>query len=482
MTRTVAPIGQVEISPLPIERFRDVLTREQVAALERTIERSKRALAGRVVWNVNSTQYGGGVAEMLRSLVAYSRAAGADARWLVMGGEPDFFRITKRIHNNLHGHAGDGGPLGDHEREIYDAVAQANVEQLRELVQPGDVVVAHDPQTAGLVQPLVDEGAHVVWRAHIGLDLPNDRARGAWAFLRPYVMPAAAYVFSRREFAWEGLDEDRIQVISPSIDPFSAKNQDLPPGDVRSILATAGILEHDGPGRPMFERHDGSPGRVDRRAEVIQDAPLPLDQPIVTQVSRWDRLKDPIGVMEGLVSQSHHASDAHLVLAGPEPTAVADDPEGADVLRSCIARWQSLAPDVRARIHLALLPMADAEENAAIVNALQRQSSVVVQKSIAEGFGLTVSEAMWKARPVVASRVGGIQDQIVDGESGVLVDPRDIPSFGAVVRDLVLDPERRERLGAAAQARVRDQFLGVRHLTQYVDLFDRLINAAERVG
>jgi trehalose synthase len=476
--RSVAPIEHVEISPLPIERFRDVLTPDQVAALEQTIDRARRELAGRVVWNINSTQYGGGVAEMLRSLVAYSRAAGADARWLVMGGESDFFRITKRIHNNLHGHAGDGGPLGDHEREIYDAVARANVEQLRELVQPGDVVVAHDPQTAGLVQPLVDARAHVVWRAHIGLDLPNDRARAAWAFLRPYVMPAAAYVFSRRAFAWEGLDEDRIQVISPSIDPFSAKNQDLAPGDVRSILATAGILEHDGPGRPMFERHDGSPGRVDRHAEMVQDGPLPLDSPIVTQVSRWDRLKDPIGVMEGLVA---HPSSAHLVLAGPEPTAVADDPEGADVLRSCVARWESLAPDVRARIHLALLPMADAEENAAIVNALQRQSSVVVQKSIAEGFGLTVSEAMWKARPVVASRVGGIQDQIVDGESGVLVDPADIPAFGAVVRDLVLDPERRDRLGTAAQARVRDQFLGVRHLTQYVELFDDVIRTGERV-
>jgi trehalose synthase len=144
-----------------------------------------------------------------------------------------------------------------------------------------------------------------------------------------------------------------------------------------------------------------------------------------------------------------------------------------------IARWESLAPEVRVRIHLALLPMQDAEENAAIVNALQRRATVVVQKSIAEGFGLTVAEAMWKARPVVAGRVGGIQDQIVDGRSGVLVDPRDIVGFGAVLRALVLDEDRRARLGAAAQERVRAEFLGVRHLTDYVGLFEQVIQAAE---
>jgi trehalose synthase len=477
--RSVLPLQEVPIAPLPIERFDDVLTPEQREGLERTIARAQKELEGRVVWNVNSTAYGGGVAEMLRSLIGYSRAAGADARWIVMGGEPDFFRVTKRIHNNLHGNAGDGGPLGDHERAVYEAVTSATGEQLRELVKPGDIVLAHDPQTAGLVRALVAMGAHVIWRAHIGLDLPNDRARAAWAFLRPYIEPAAAYVFSRETFAWEGLDADRVEIIRPSIDPFSAKNQQLTEGVVRSILATAGILEHDGPGRPVFERHDGTPGRVDRQAQMVQEAPLPLDVPIVTQVSRWDRLKDPIGVMEGLVTQADHATRSHLVLAGPEPSAVSDDPEGADVLRSCVARWESLAPEVRSRIHLALLPMADAEENAAIVNALQRTSAVVVQKSLAEGFGLTVAEAMWKARPVVASRVGGIQDQIVDGESGVLVDPTDIAAFGEAVRALELDDERRERMGVAAMERVRDEFLGVRHLTQYVDLFGRVIKASK---
>src|SRR3954471_3836978 len=473
-------LQQVEIAPLPPERFRDVLTPEQRERLDITISEGREVLAGRVVWNVNSTARGGGVAEMLQSLVAYARGAGVDARWVVIAGDDDFFRVTKRIHNHLHGASGDGGPLGDAERAIYDATSARNAAALVGVVRPGDVAILHDPQTAGLVAPLLAHGAHVVWRAHIGLDLPNERARAAWDFLRPYVEPAAAYVFSRQAFVWEGLDRDRIEIIRPSIDPFSAKNQQLDPGQVSSILASARVIEQDGAERPVFERHDGSPGRVDRHAQMVQEAPLRLDDPVVTQVSRWDRLKDPIGVMEGVVAETDHAALWHLVLAGPEPASISDDPEGAEVLDSCVALWKSLAPEVRRRIHLALLPMTDAEENAAIVNALQRHSAVVVQKSLAEGFGLTVAEAMWKARPVVASRVGGIQDQIVDGESGILVDPTDIAAFGRTVGGLVLDEERRERIGTAARERVREEFLGVRHLTQYVDLFARVLKVGDR--
>jgi trehalose synthase len=293
------------------------------------------------------------------------------------------------------------------------------------------------------------------------------------------VRPAAAYVFSREAFVWEGLDPDRVKVIRPSIDPFSAKNQQLAQPELLAILETAGIVTGKGPGEPAFQRHDGSTGRVARRARMVEEQPLDASTPLVTQVSRWDRLKDPLGVMEGFVTHVERATDAHLVLAGPEPTAVTDDPEGADVLRSCVARWESLAPEARKHIHLALLPMADAEENAAIVNALQRWSSVVVQKSLAEGFGLTVAEAMWKARPVVASRVGGIQDQIIDGISGMLVAPADLAGFGSAVRALLRDRDRAERIGAAAQTRVRDGFLGVRHLTEYVDLFERVMRSTK---
>ncbi|MFL5887370.1 MAG: glycosyltransferase, partial [Thermoleophilaceae bacterium] len=419
--RPLIPIEHVDIAPMSLDRFADVITADQQRYLGEQEAKAKQLLAGRVVWNVNSTARGGGVAEMLHSLIAYARATGVDARWVVIGGEPDFFRVTKRIHNNLHGHVGDGGPLGEHEREIYEAATHGACDQLAELVRPGDVVLLHDPQTAGMVPHLAELDIQVVWRAHIGLDTPNEVARRAWEFLRPYVEPAAAYVFSRQAFAWEGLDPDRIAIIHPSIDPFSPKNQQLPAEDVKAILHTAGLLTEGGDGSPAFMRVDGTRGRVDRRARTYEEQVVPDSVPVVTQVSRWDRLKDPFGVMEGFVRHVVGETDAHLVLAGPDTEAVADDPEGAHIVRECVERWESFAPEVRPRVHLALLPMADAEENAAIVNALQRWSMIVVQKSLAEGFGLTVAEAMWKARPVVASRVGGIQDQIVDGETGLLV-------------------------------------------------------------
>jgi trehalose synthase len=204
----------------------------------------------------------------------------------------------------------------------------------------------------------------------------------------------------------------------------------------------------------------------------------PAGAQLVTQVSRWDRLKDPLGVMEGFVQHVAPFTDAHLMIAGPAVDAVSDDPEGAEALAEVRSAWASLPAATRDRVHLACLPMSDAEENAAIVNALQRASTVVVQKSLAEGFGLTVAEAMWKGRPVVASAVGGIQDQMQDGVSGVLVpDPADLAQFGAAIRSLLDDPVRAASLGVAAHKRVRDQFLSARHLIQYVQLFQRLTDS-----
>jgi trehalose synthase len=470
----VEALTQVEIAPLMPERFRDLLTPELRERFDTTVATGREVLAGRVVWNVNSTARGGGVAEMLQSLVAYARGAGVDARWVVIEGDDDFFLVTKRIHNQLHGAAGDGGPLGDAERAIYEATSARNAIGLSGVVQRGDIVVLHDPQTAGLVAPLVAQGAHVVWRAHIGLDLPNERARGAWDFLRPYVEPAAAYVFSREAFVWEGLDPARLAIIPPSIDPFSAKNQALDPDAVGAVLYAAGLSSQPA-GPATFLRRDGSPARVDRRAELIGGPPLAPDVPLLAQVSRWDRLKDPLGVIEAFVTYLAPQLPAHLVLAGPETAAVTDDPEGAQVLDACVASVEAQPAEIRERIHLALLPMADAEENAVIVNAVQRRADVVAQKSLAEGFGLTVSEAMWKGRPVVASRVGGIQDQIEDGTTGILVDPRDLEAFGKAALGLLSDRAAAEQMGVRARERVRDEFIPPRHFAQYVELFARLV-------
>jgi trehalose synthase len=214
---------------------------------------------------------------------------------------------------------------------------------------------------------------------------------------------------------------------------------------------------------------------VDRRAEIVEEACVPADAPLLCQVSRWDRLKDPAGVIVAFEHFVVPHLDCHLLLAGPSVADVSDDPEGAQVLEELTAMWRELGDPVRARVHLASLPMDDAEENAAMVNALQRRATVIAQKSLAEGFGLTVAEGMWKARPVVASAVGGIQDQIADGENGYLVPPNDLEAFGECVVRLMRDPKLAAQIGATAHERVRDEFLGPRHLTQYAQLLARLV-------
>jgi trehalose synthase len=458
------------------DRFEHVLPEARYAEFQAGVREAGELLAGRVVWNVNSTARGGGVVELLRPLLSYARGAGVDARWLVIGGTPEFFTITKRIHNRLHGADGDGGALDDDAQSTYEAVLAANVEGFAGRVREGDVVILHDPQTAGMATALCEAGAAVVWRCHVGLDSPNDETREAWAFLRPYVVPADLYVFSRDAFAWEGLDRDRIEVIRPSIDAFAPKNEDLDPETVDAVLRTSGLVADGDPGPAVFARQDGTRGRVERRARIYEDAQLPAGAPTVVQVSRWDALKDPLGVIRGFAEHVPADTGAHLVYAGPAVEAVADDPEGARVLREAIETRAALPEEARSRVHLATLPMDDPDENAIIVNALQRHAAVVVQKSLAEGFGLTVAEAMWKARPVVASRIGGIQDQIVDGDSGVLLDdPRDLAAFGAAVRGLLADPPRAERMGQRARERVRDEFLSVRSLLDYLRVSKRVL-------
>jgi trehalose synthase len=464
----------VTVPSLSPARFAQVLTPTGLTAFEHAIQRGRELLGDGTFWNVNSTAAGGGVAEMLRSLIGYACGAGLDARWVVIEGAPDFFAVTKRLHNRLHGV--QDAPLGDRERTIYEDRCGANADEMAQRVRPGDVVLLHDPQTAGMIPPLVRTGVPVIWRAHVGLDLPNEMAREAWRFLIPYVEQATAWVFSRPDYAWEGLDPAKLTVIPPSIDAFSPKNHAMPFTAVTAVLRAAGLAA-DGhhPARAVFKRLDGTIGRVRRAAQMMEEEPLRLDAPLVAQISRWDRLKDPLGVMEGFVEYVPDDDDPHLLLAGPDVRGVADDPEGGEVFAETERAWRDLPAGARRRVHLALLPMEDPDENAVMVNALQRRADVVVQKSLAEGFGLTVSEAMWKARPVVATNVGGIRDQIEDGVTGALVEPQDLRAYGQQVRALLDDPHHAERIGEAAQARVRNRFLGPRHLGQYVDLLARLL-------
>lgn len=473
----MALLTSVPIASLPLERFESLLAPAVYGQVLHHVRWAQDTFAGRALWNVNSTARGGGVAEMLQSLLAYSRGAGIDARWEAMGGDPEFFVVTKRLHNQLHGSPGDGGRLDGAAREVYEATTRANAEELAGRIAAEDLVLLHDPQTAGMVPWLKQLGVPVVWRCHVGIDAPSEVTRGAWDFLRGYVERADAYVFSRRQYVWDCLDPGRVVLIPPSIDAFSAKNQVLADSCVHGILAVAGLQENGHHrGDTCFLRMDGSPARVERRAETDQARPLRESDPVVLQVSRWDRLKDPLGVISGFVEHVLPHTPAHLVYAGPSVEAVADDPEGGQVLDEARSYVASLPERAQERVHLTTLPMEDLEENAAIVNALQRRADVVVQKSLAEGFGLTVAEAMWKQRAVVASRIGGIQDQIVHGLSGLLVDPLDLPGYGQAVSSLVGDPPRAAELGRAAVQRVGDQFLGTRSLMQYNELWARLLS------
>jgi trehalose synthase len=469
----VAPLEQVFVAPQPIERFRALLGDgyDEFAAQAAV---ASELFAGRVIWNVNSTARGGGVAEMLRSHLAYVRALGIDVRWMVAGAGAEFFEVTKRIHNNLHGAEGDGGPLGEPERKTYEAGLAPDAAKLCRLVRPGDVAFLHDPQTLGLVAPLREAGARVLWRSHIGVDRPNDVARRAWRFLLPYAEQAEALAFTRSAYVWDGVDRGRVSVIPPSIDPFSPKNQEMAASSVKSALAITGIGPNPGAEPATFTRGDGTPGRVDRPAVVVQDQPVPGGASLVTQVSRWDRLKGPIGLLESF--ERHFAGgDEHLLLAGPDVRRVVDDPEGAEVFNEIVDRRASMPQRVRGRTHLATLALDDIEENAAAVNALQRRSDIIVQNSIAEGFGLTVSEAMWKKKPVVATRVGGIQDQIVDGASGLLVEPGAPDELARAIRALLEDRRHATTLGKAAHRRVADEFLVTGRLTSYLRLFEALL-------
>jgi trehalose synthase len=330
-----------------------------------------------------------------------------------------------------------------------------------------------------MVAGLQAAGAHVVWRSHIGKDGTNEQTDLAWAFLRPYISQAEAVIFSRTEYVPDAIDRSRLRIIMPSLDPFTAKNADLSAGAVAATLVHAGLVDlDDAGGAPEFERRDGSTGTLrDHEGLVVAGDVVPRDARVVLQVSRWDRLKDMTGVLKGFTDHlDAMPADAHLMLVGPDVYGVSDDPEGAEVLDECVEAWKALPEHAQSRVHLVALPMDDVDENAHIVNALQRYATVVVQKSLVEGFGLTVTEPMWKGKPVIASKVGGIQDQIVDGVSGLLLaDPADLDEFARCLAGLLDDDELAARLGRGAYERVKDRFLGDRHLAQYVDLITDLV-------
>ena len=372
-------------------------------------------LAGRVIQNVNSTRDGGGVAEILRRMVPLMQQLGIDAQWSVIDGDQEFFRATKKIHNAIHGKAED---ISSKEFSLLLGPCQGKPEEFL----CGDVIMVHDPQPVSLVSKRIDHGEKWVWRCHIDM---SDPPMDVWSFIQEFAIQYDAAVFSAPSFARNLPIPEYF--IAPSIDPLSAKNTQLPEHVVDSVLTKYCI---------------------------------PRDKPIITQVSRFDHLKDPIGVIEAFEVVRSDV-DCRLVLAGG---AASDDPESKELLEKVKERAMH-----NADIHvLSLPPESDLE-----INAVQTASTVILQKSLREGFGLTISEAMWKRKPVVASAVGGILLQVRHDFNGVLC--HDIPGAAKAVKQLLNNPDYARQLGDNGREHVRQNFLITRHLRDYLSLFSSLL-------
>lgn len=370
---------------------------------------------GMKVVHVNSTRVGGGVAEILDKLVPLSCELGLDARWEVITGNPVFYQCTKAMHNGLQGNPVN---LAPHWLEAYEETNRHNAERLRPILEEADVVFIHDPQPAALLGHFPQRRGKWVWRCHIDASHPD---RSVWRYLRRHVSGYDASVFSLAGFA-QALPHPEY-LIPPSIDPLSDKNMDLPEEEIEAV-------------RQRFA--------------------LDPERPLVTQVSRFDRFKDPVGVIRAYRLAKRFVPSLQLVLAGGTAD---DDPEGEAVLAEVHA-----AADDDADVHVLLLP-PDAHR---VINALQRASDLVIQKSTREGFGLTVTEAMWKGRPVIGGDTGGIRLQVVDFHTGFLVST---PEGAALrMRYLFNQPHLIRAMGAKAHTFVRENFLLTRQLREYLTL------------
>ena len=411
-------LTEVTVQPKHLESYRASVND---GVLE-SIHSDSRPLVGARVLHVNATAYGGGVAEILGSLVPLLRDIGILADWKVIGGTDEFFKVTKSLHNALQGKPHDWNP----------GAIQTWIEQNRlnaEGWEDYDFVVIHDPQPAPILKLLrsnaVLPSGKWLWRCHIDL---TDAQPEAWDLVRPFVSEYDATIWTMRQYVREGIPEDRIFVTPPAIDPLSPKNAPLDEADVAGVL----------------RRFDIDPNR-----------------PIICQVSRFDPWKDPLGVIDAYrMVKSRHAG-AQLILAGP---MAHDDPEGWEWYEKVLRR---AGEDYDVKVLTNLNGVGNTE-----INAFQRAANVIVQKSTREGFGLVVAEGLWKGRPCVGGNVGGIPLQVHDGVTGYLVDSAE--SCAAKVSALLDDPALARRMGAAGREEVREKFLITRQLHDYVRMFLKL--------
>ncbi|MFU8819602.1 MAG: glycosyltransferase [Desulfurivibrio sp.] len=403
-----------------LEAYAEVAGQDAISQLEQLT----RPLKGMKVVHVNSTKVGGGVAEILEKLVPLSNELGLETRWEVISGNREFYQCTKAMHNGLQGQT---APLSPAMMAAYQQTNEENAEKLRPLLEEAEVVFIHDPQPAALMQFCPQRRGRWVWRCHIDASRPY---RPVWRYIRQQVAAYDASVFSLPDFAQAMPHPEYI--IPPSIDPLSAKNIELPPEEI---------------------------------AEVRRQFELDPERPLLLQVSRFDRFKDPVGVIEAHRLACKFAPGLQLVLAGGTAD---DDPEGEAVLQEVRAAAGD-NPDIK----VLLLP-PDAHRT---INALQRAADIVIQKSTKEGFGLTVTEGMWKGKPVIGGDTGGIRLQVVNYHTGFLVST---PEGAALrIRYLLHRRDRMAEMGAKAHQFVRENFLLTRHLREYLTLIVGLLHGAE---
>lgn len=457
--------------------------RPAVRQLRETAEQFRAAFEGRTVWMVNSTAEGGGVAEMLPTLVSLLREVGVATEWAVIGTDREaFFPLTKTIHNLLHG-AGDP-TLGEEQAALYTAVSQDLADAFEEYLGPDDILVVHDPQPLGMGALLKQRtGLPAVWRCHIGLDYENAQTTAAWKFLQRWIAPYDQTVFSLPEYVPQAV-ADHATIINPAIDPLSPKNRDLPLQELTSILVDAALTASMHP--PLTPPYDAVVKRLQTNGDFAP-ATQPEDlgmlfRPTIVQVSRWDELKGFAPLMEGFArlkkrrwngdrSPRHQrrVELARLVLAGPDPASIQDDPEAQAVFRDLTRAYRQLHPQVQRDVAVLMLPMESLRKNALIVNALQRCALVVVQNSLREGFGLTATEGMWKGRPILASDAVGLRAQVRDGTDGRRVrEATDPDEIAGTLDEMLSDAELCKAWGHNARNRAAERFLVFEQVRQWI--------------
>ncbi|QWT22122.1 glycosyltransferase [Bacillus sp. NP157] len=392
------------------------------------------------------------MAELLRSNIPLLRGLGVDARWIVFAGSDAFFRVVKRLYHAAYGLPGDGSPLGEAQLMLFGETAIAGMPELGARVRRGDVVILHDPQSLGFAPLLRRLGVHVVWRMHLGTAATNEFTNEARFFLEHWTGALDAAIFLHRDYvgAW-GL-HCPASAVAPSIDPWSPKNRPLGAETAQKLLGSLGLAPGSARGELTRSSHRNTSCR-----------------PYILQVGRWDEAKQPMQLVDEYLAlcQTAGCDDLTLVLAGPSPDAVADDIEGRGVLDRVKATLNALPDRFRTRIRAMDLSMADSEANARMVNVLQANARVVVQNSSAEGFGLTITEAMWKSRPVVVRNVGGLAHQVEDGVNGRVVDACQPGAIAGAVSEVLWSPQVAHRLGRQARERVKHSYLQGTHMARF---------------